>query len=65
LPQAANVKLVAFDGLGRVVESLVTGHQSLGRHSIRWDATGVPSGVYFVRMEAGAFTATRQVILLR
>ncbi|MGA7307232.1 MAG: FlgD immunoglobulin-like domain containing protein, partial [Rhodothermales bacterium] len=65
LPDAANVKLVVLDGLGRVVESLVNSHQSLGQHSILWDATGVPSGVYFYRLEADGVVRTRSMLLVR
>ncbi|HUF08411.1 MAG TPA: T9SS type A sorting domain-containing protein [Rhodothermales bacterium] len=65
LPKAVEVNLVAFDGLGRIVESLVAGHQSLGRHSVLWETENLPSGVYFVRMEAGSFVKTRKMVLLK
>jgi hypothetical protein len=65
LPEAADIHLVVFDVLGRVVESLVTGHQSLGRHSVVWDAAGVPSGVYFYRLEAGGLVLTKSMFLAK
>ncbi|MBC8400661.1 MAG: T9SS type A sorting domain-containing protein [Candidatus Marinimicrobia bacterium] len=65
------VTIVVFDLLGRQVVELFDGHQTIGRHAIRWDsrnARGVPSasGVYFVRMMAGKqFVKTQKIMLLR
>jgi len=65
------VNIVVFDLLGRQVVELFDGHQTIGRHAIRWDsrnARGVPSasGVYFVRMMAGnQFVKTQKIMLLR
>jgi len=54
-----------FDLLGREVATLVHDVKEPGTHSIRWDAGGASSGVYFCRMQAGPFTATRKLLLLR
>lgn len=54
----------AYDVLGRQVSALRTAHFAPGTYSVTWNASTHPSGVYFVRLEAGAFSATRQVILL-
>jgi hypothetical protein len=45
------VGLAVFDLLGREVAVLHRGALPAGRHTFAWDATGVPSGVYFVRLE--------------
>lgn len=63
VPKASVVRLAVYDALGRVVESLVNSHQSLGKHAVAWDATGHPSGIYFYRLEAGDFVGTRSMIL--
>jgi hypothetical protein len=34
-------------------------------HDVRWDATGLPSGLYLYRLEAGDYTATRRMVLLK
>lgn len=59
-----NVRLVVFDGVGREVAVLVDGARSAGRHEASLDARGLPSGVYYVRLTAGASTATQAVTLL-
>ncbi|MFH1679978.1 MAG: FlgD immunoglobulin-like domain containing protein, partial [Candidatus Eisenbacteria bacterium] len=64
------VLLTVHDSSGRRVAVLADGHREAGEHAESWDgraATGteVRSGVYFVRMTAGDFTATRKLLLLR
>ena len=66
---AGFVELKVFDITGREVASLVNGHLSLGYHEVVWDAEGMASGVYFVRLElqsAGtAQHAVRKVLLVK
>jgi len=65
VPEAAEVRLVVFDALGRSVSDLGTRHSAPGTHSVTWDASTHPSGTYFVRIEAGAFTQTGKMILTK
>lgn len=64
LPAAGSARLVIFDMLGRVIEILAEGRQTPGEHSVRWDATGVPAGVYFCRLEAGGVVRTMRLVLV-
>lgn len=56
VPRAAHVKLSVLDIQGRLVETLVDGVVSSGRHSVTWNAgnsrNGSGAGIYFVRMES-------------
>jgi hypothetical protein len=65
VPKATHVRLVVYDALGRIVESLVNSQQPTGSYSVGWDAGDLPSGVYFYRFEAGNYTATRSLILTK
>lgn len=65
LPHASRVRLTVFDILGRETAVLLDGHVESGKHSIVWNASGRASGVYFYRLEAGKFTETRKLLLLR
>lgn len=65
LPQAANVRLEIYDILGRKIETMVSGRQVAGPHSITWDAREVPSGVYFYKIEADQSTETRKMVLAK
>lgn len=61
----ANVTLKIFTILGTEVATLVSESFSSGGYFVDWNATGLPSGVYFCRMQAGPFGETRKLLLLR
>lgn len=65
LPEPADVRLVVYDLLGREVARLVEGRLSGGFHEVRWDASGLPSGVYLYRLDAGSFSQTRRMVVAR
>jgi hypothetical protein len=65
LPAATDVQLSVYDIIGREVRVLVSGKQTAGRYEVAFDATGLSSGMYIVRMEAGTFTASKRCILIR
>ncbi len=70
LPNDSPVKLEIFDISGRKVRTLVSGSLPAGRHEIVWDGrnaagTSVSSGVYLYRINAGRFTQTRKMMLMR
>jgi hypothetical protein len=57
------VSLKVFDALGREVSNLVIEELPAGTYTRQWNAATLPSGVYFCRLVAGAFTNTRKLIL--
>jgi hypothetical protein len=65
LPEAADVTVEVLDLLGRRVAVLVDGEAEAGSHAVTLDAAVLPSGVYLVRMTAGAFAAAQRVTLVR
>ncbi|QXD16889.1 M36 family metallopeptidase [Rhodocaloribacter litoris] len=65
LPEEAQVRLVIFDMMGREVSRLVEERQAAGYHIARWQAEGMPSGVYLYRLEANGFVATGRLVLLK
>ena len=65
LPAKSKVTLSIYNALGQNVATLITGNQKAGRHQVTWDASGVPSGVYFCRLKAKEFTAAQKMLLLR
>ncbi|MCX6638873.1 MAG: T9SS type A sorting domain-containing protein [bacterium] len=65
LPQAGLVKLTVFDVMGREVAQLVNGLREAGAHSITFDGSGLASGVYLYKFEAGDYTATNKMVLMK
>jgi len=65
LAAQAHVSLKIFNVVGQEVATLANGIQEAGYKSVVWNASGVSSGVYFYRLQAGSFTETRKLILLK
>ena len=70
LPELATVRLEIYDVLGQKVRTLVAGEQAAGHYKVAWDSRdkrglSVAAGVYFYRLEAGEFTHTRKLLLLK
>jgi hypothetical protein len=59
------VTLKVFDLHGREVATLVNDVVPAGRYKVTWDAHNMPSGVYFCRLNAGTFSATEKLILVK
>ncbi len=70
VPEASHVELKIFNMLGMEVATLYRGDAIPGSYDIKWNGksnTGnvVPSGVYFYRVDAGSFTETKKMVLLK
>lgn len=65
LPQAGPVRLAVFDLEGRQVSRLVDGERPAGEQAVTWEAGEVPSGVYYVRLEAGGRAVTKRLVRVR
>lgn len=60
-----DVSIKVFDILGNETAEIVNGKLSPGSYSYEWDASMLPSGVYFYKMQAGDFSVTRKMILTK
>ncbi len=70
LPVAGQVNLYIYDISGNMIKLLINGQIEAGYKSVEWNGTNeqgqaVSSGVYFYRIEAGTFTETKSMILLK
>ena len=65
LQSSTHVLLTITDVLGRKVGTLVDEEKSVGVHVLSWNASGLPSGVYFLQMRAGGFVETRKLLLAK
>jgi hypothetical protein len=65
LPESQHVTLRVYDLLGREVAMLMEGTLSAGRHVVSWDGRELNSGMYVYRLEAGAFSASKVMVLLK
>ena len=65
IPENANVKIIIYDLTGRKVQSLINEFQTPGYHSVDWDASSYPSGIYLIRMNSGDFGQIQKVVLIK
>ena len=68
--RTSNMSIKVYNAMGQLVRTLENGRMEPGRYSSHWDganASGnrVSSGVYFYKMEAGTFAATKKMLLVR
>jgi hypothetical protein len=59
------VSIDIFDILGRRIAQLSEGTREPGNHEIIWDATGMPTGIYFYKLKAGEYQETKRMVLLK
>jgi hypothetical protein len=65
IPVEADVRLVIYNALGQVVETLISERMAAGKHSVNWDASDVSSGIYFYKLSASGKTEVRALTLIK
>lgn len=65
IPKSSQVSLKIFNTLGEEIEILVNEEKPVGVYEVNWNASNLPSGVYFYRLQAGDYVQTRKMILLK
>ncbi len=65
LPSDGHVQLAAYDIRGQKVDMIFEGAQSVGQHSYTWNASNLPSGVYYIRLQAGSMVTSQKALLVK
>ncbi len=65
IPKYGMVTIKIYDILGREIKTLVNEYKPAGRYNITFNASNLASGVYFYRLQAGEFTETKKLLLLK
>lgn len=65
VPSESEVRLSVYSILGQELDVLVNGKANSGWHTIRWNAASRPTGIYFLRFEAGTSVTTRKLVLVK
>jgi photosystem II stability/assembly factor-like uncharacterized protein len=63
--QSADIEIKVYDVLGNEIETLVNEKKQTGSYEITWYAEGLPSGVYFYRLQAGDYIETKKMVLMK
>jgi hypothetical protein len=65
IPKQEFVSLKVFDALGNEVATLVNDEQQAGSHNVNFNSAGLASGIYFYKIQAGNFIATKKMVLMK
>ncbi len=63
LPKSSFATLRIYNLSGQEIATLISGFKTAGEHEVKWQTHGLPSGVYFYRLQAGVFSETRKLFL--
>jgi len=65
IPEQSFVNLEIFNSLGEGVTTLVSEEKSAGNYRYEWNATNLPSGIYYYTLRSGDFVQTNKLVLLK
>ncbi len=65
IPNPSKVTVTVYDVLGKLVTTLVNQNQEAGNYSINFSADNLSNGIYFYKIEAGSFSDTKKMMLLK
>lgn len=65
IPVSGNVEIKVYDILGKEIKTLLNEYKQSGTYEVEFDASNLPSGVYFYRMISGSYLETKKMLLLR
>ena len=70
LPEDSNVRILIYDLMGHKIRTLIDMDQAAGYKSVQWNATNdaggsVSAGLYFYTVQAGKFSKTKKMLLLK
>jgi hypothetical protein len=65
LSDASNITIEIYNLQGQFVSTLLNGYQAAGIYSLTWDASHVPSGIYFVKAESMGFVQTQKLMIIK
>ena len=65
IPETEDVLLKVYNILGQEVKTLVKETQNTGIYNVKFDASGLSSGVYFYRLQVGKFISVKKLVILK
>ncbi len=65
IPNSAFVELKVYDGLGNLIQTLVSENLSAGNYEVQFNGANLASGIYYYQIKAGEFSATKKLVLMK
>ncbi|MFB3057703.1 MAG: T9SS type A sorting domain-containing protein [Ignavibacteriaceae bacterium] len=63
--ERSNVTLTVYNSIGREISTLLNEVKPKGTFTIEFDGSNLPSGIYYFRLQAGTFTDTKKMVLMK
>jgi hypothetical protein len=65
IPERSSVELKIYNSIGEEIAALVNTVKEPGKYTVKWNASGLASGIYFYKITAGEFAESKKMVLLR
>jgi hypothetical protein len=65
VPELSFVTIIVYDVLGKEISTLVNNEKPVGSYEVEFNATALPSGIYFYKLQAGSFVETKEMVLMK
>jgi hypothetical protein len=65
VPANNDIMLKVYDMRGREIETLVHARQNAGSYTVRFNASGLSSGTYFYKLQAGSLSSMKEMLLIK
>jgi len=65
LPKESSPKLTVFNVLGQTIKTFDMGRQKPGYYSLKWNDVNMAQGVYFYRLQAGDYSSTKKLVIIK
>jgi len=65
IPELSFITLKVYDVLSNEIATLVNEEKTISNYEVEFDASGLPSGIYFYRLQAGSFVETKKMVLMK
>ena len=65
IPNSSFVQLIVYNSIGQEIANLVNETIAAGNHNVEFDASNLPSGIYFYKLQASSFVETKKMILMK
>ena len=63
VPHKSRVSLRVYNAAERLVKGIVDQKKKAGYYTVKWDASRVKSGIYFIKFKAGDYKDTRKIVV--
>lgn len=65
VPSREHITMKVYNGIGKEIIELVNEAKAEGKHEIKFDASNLPSGVYYYKLTTGSFSETKKMLLIK